>query len=144
MFNVISRFIDSLSSNTTFQDTINIIFSFSRMHSTRAINQINSFSQCNVLPNLGFSRNWCSSTDFLFFKWINDTWFSDIWITDKTYTDVFFISVENIELSEQVNKWTLTEWVWNRCLVGNGWILLWQILNPFLQNPNWDQVSFVD
>lgn len=144
MLNVISRLVNFFSSDTTLQHTINIIFTLSRMHSTRTINQINSFSQSDILPNFSFSWNWSSSTNFPLFKWVDNTWLTNVWISYKTYTYVFFISVENVELSEQVDQWTLTEWVGNWCLVCNCWVLFWQMLNPFFQDPNWNQICLVD
>lgn len=138
MFNVISWLINFFSSNATLQNAINVVLTLSWMYSTRTINQINSFTQCNILPNFSFSWNWSSSTNFLFFKWVDNTWLSDVWISDKTDTDVLFVSMKNIKLSEQVYEGTFTEWIWDWCFICDCGVLLWQILNPFFQCPNWN------
>lgn len=131
MLNVISWLINFFSSDTSFQNTVDIIFALSWMYCTRAIYQINSFCQSNILPYFCLSRNRSRSANFLLFERINDTRLSNIWISNETNTYIFFISVENIELSKQINQRSFSEWVWNWRLVSYCWVLLWQILNPF-------------
>ncbi len=96
------------------------------------------------MPDSGLSWNWGCSTDFLFQQGVDDTRLSDVRISDKTDTDIFLISVEDVELSEQVDQWPLSERIGDWGLVCNGWVLLGQVLYPFFQVPHWNQVSLVD
>lgn len=96
-------FIYFLSSNTSLEHTLDIIFAFSHVHGARAVNQINSLGESDVLPDFGLSWDWSGFANFSLFKCVDYTRFSNIRISHKTNADIFFVSVENIELPEQVD-----------------------------------------
>lgn len=138
MRNVISGMIDFLCSYTTFQDTFYVIFSLANMNSSRAVNKINSFSKSDVLPNFGFSWNRGGFTYFSFLQRIYNTWFTNVWISDKTNTDIFLVSMENIKLTENVDKRAFSERICYARSVGNSRIAFAEIFNPFSNVPDRD------
>lgn len=78
---ILSRIRDFLSSDYTFH----YLFLFSLIfiiHNSRAINQINSFGESNILPNFGLPRNWCNFAASLFHEGVNDGTLADIRISN--------------------------------------------------------------
>ena len=100
MRDVVGRYINFLCPNTAFQHTINIIFPFINMYSSRAIDHINSFSQSDILPDFCFTRNWCCFAYSFFFHRIYHTRFPHIGIPNEPNTNIFFIPMKNVKLPE--------------------------------------------
>ena len=98
VLNVVGGVIYFLSSYTTLQNTINIIFSLIHMNCTRTIYEIDPFGQCDILPYFCLSWDWCSLTYFFLLQCVNNRRFSHIWIAHKPDTNIFLISVEDIKL----------------------------------------------
>ena len=144
MRNVVSGLIDLFSSHASLQHTLDIVFSFRHMDCSRAINQVDSFGQGHILPNLSLSWNWSCLADSFLEERVDHTRLSDIRIANETDADVLLVSVEDVELPEEIDERPFTERVGNAGSVGNGGIELTEILHPFCDDPNGHEVSLVD
>lgn len=113
MRNVVSRLIDLFSSHTSLQHTLDIVFSLRNMDCSGAINQVDSFGQSHILPNLSLSWNWSCLADSLLEERVDHTGLSDIGITNEANADVLLVSVEDVELPEEIDERPLAEGVGN-------------------------------
>jgi len=86
------------------------------MDNSRAINQINSFGQCDILPNFCLTRDWSDFTAMLFHKCIDNRGFTDVWISNKTNTDIFLVFMQDVELLQQLDQRSFSERIGNTCL----------------------------
>ena len=73
-----------LDSNNTFEDCCCIGIFGGDGYDTRTIDQVDSFHQGNVLPDLGLSRNRGDGTDLLLLDGVDDTGFTDVGVSDES------------------------------------------------------------
>ena len=114
------------------------------MDSSRAVNQVDSFGQGHILPHLGLSWNWSCLADPLFEKRVDHTRLADVGIANEANADILLVSVEDVELPEEVDQRPFAERVGDAGSVGNGGIELTEILDPLGDDPDGNEVSLVD
>ena len=64
----------------------------------RAIDQINSLSHCNILPNFCLSRDGRHPAAMLFHKSVNNRTLTNVWVSDQANRNIFLIFMKDIEL----------------------------------------------
>jgi len=114
------------------------------MHNSRAIDQVNSLGQSNILPHFGLSRDWGNSAAVLFHQGVDHWRFSDVGVADQTNRNVFLIFMEDIELFQQLDQRSLSKGIRNRSLESESWGCLGQIFDPFLCDWRWDEIAFIE
>lgn len=113
------------------------------IHNSRAIYQVDSLCKTNVLPNFGLSGHRSYFTN-LFLPQSVDHWaFTNIWISNKSYSNILLVFVEIIKLSQKLDQWSFTEWIFNWSSKSKSWVFFWQNLNPFLSHWSWNKIAFV-
>jgi len=128
---ILRRVWDFLSSYYTFEDLLCVGLVLV-MHNSRAIDQVNSLGQSNILPHFGLSRDWGNSAAVLFHQGVDHRRFSDVGVADQTNGNVFLIFMEDIELFEQLDQRSLSKGIRNGSLESESWGCLGQIFDPFL------------
>lgn len=113
-----------LGTNTSLQHRFHIVFTFVGVHSSRTIDQINTLGQSHILPHLCLSRYWSSLTYLLFLQRINHTALTHVRIPHETHTNVLLVSVENVELSQQIYQRSLAERISDTTSVSDSGVLL--------------------
>lgn len=104
-------------------DTLEYLLRFSvfaaRRHDTRAVDEVDSLHEGNVLPDFGLPRDRSDLADFLALYCVDDTALANIRIADKTDTDLLLLGHEIGELAEELNEGTFTEGVVDRGMEGD-------------------------
>lgn len=113
------------------------------MDDSWAIDQVDSLGHSKILPTPRLSWNWSCFAACLLHECVDDRWLSSVWVANQTDTDVLLVSVEKVELLQELDEWALTERVLDTCLEGQGWIRFWKVLDPLLNYRSRNQIAFV-
>ena len=76
-----------------------------------AVNQVNSLSECDILPHLCLTGDWSDLTASFLHQRVDYARFSNVWITNKADRDALLLLVKHVKLLQKLNERTLAEWV---------------------------------
>jgi len=113
------------------------------MDYSRAINQIYSLRQGDVLPCLCLSWNGSHTAASLLHQGIDDTTFACVRVPNEANGNVFLVLVKDVELLQELDQSTLSEGVGQTGLESDGWSGLGQVFDPFVGDGGWNQIAFV-
>lgn len=83
-------------------------------HHSRAINQVYTFHQGDILPNLGLSRNWCHGTYPLLAKGVDDRRLSSVGIANEANGNLLSRRMKGRELAQKSDERSFTKRVGER------------------------------
>ena len=86
------------------------------VHNTRAVDEINTLRQRDVLPRLGLARDRCDPAACLLHERVDDGALADVGVPDETHADVLLVLVKDVELLEQLDQRAFAERVLYTCL----------------------------
>mmetsp|Transcript_35416 Transcript_35416/g.54194 ORF Transcript_35416/g.54194 Transcript_35416/m.54194 type:complete len:214 (-) Transcript_35416:545-1186(-) len=113
------------------------------VHDTRAIDEVDSLGEGDVLPSLGLSGHGSHTAAVLLHEGVDDGTLSSVRVSDQTHTDVLLVLVQEVELLQQLDEGALAEGVGDTGLESKGRGRLRKVLHPLLGDRGRDQVAFV-
>lgn len=119
-----------LNSNDTLEYLLRFSVFATGWDDTRAINEVDTLHESNVLPNFGLSRDRSDFADLLRLDSIDDTALADIGITDEADTNLLLFGHEIGELAEELNEGTFTEGVVYGSVESDGGVSFRKMFNP--------------
>jgi hypothetical protein len=97
---------------------------------TRAVDQVDSPHEGDVLPDLGLSRDGRDRADLLFLERVDDGRLADVRVANEANRNLLLVRVEDRELAEELDERALAERVVDRGVEGERRRQLRQVLDP--------------
>lgn len=110
---------------------------------TGAIDQENALGHRDILPHFGLTGDGSHLAASLLHQSIDDRRFTNVRVADKPDRNRLFVSVQNVELLQQLDQTSLTEWVSGGSLERDTRVFLLQVANPLLGDRSRHKIAFI-
>ena len=119
-----------LDSNDTLEYLLRFSVFATGWDDTRAINEVDTLHESNVLPDFRLSRDRSDFADLLRLDSIDNTALADVGIANETDTDLLLFGHKIGELAEELNERTFTEGVVDGSVESDGGVSFRKMFNP--------------
>jgi hypothetical protein len=128
--NVLLRVLNILHTADTAQENVLLSVILVWRDNTRAIDEVDTLHQSDILPHLGLTRDRSDGADLLLAKSVDDGGLSSVGISNQADGDLLAVRMQGRKLAQKLDQRALAKGVVDRCVERKSGVVLRQMTNP--------------